>query len=274
MREITATLPSGRLIRGSEWVPRGEPSAAVVIVHGIGEHVGRYERLTSAWSARGWCSVGFDHLGHGRTHGARGHVPHFGWLLDEIDLAVARAGELAPSRPLFLYGHSWGGNILASWLLEHRASFDGAVLSSPWLRLGHPPAAWRVGLAKLLNPVLPGLGQKTDIPADHLTRDPREVEAYLADPLVHHRITLRTFVESAASSERVMNHAAELPGPLLVIQGRDDEVCDPEGARALAKANDRIVLREYQGRHELHHELNAETVIQETVEWMAKTSGV
>ncbi len=271
MIELQTRLPDKMILEGSAWEPVDPPRAGVMIVHGLGEHVGRHRELAEACAERGWLAVGFDLPGHGRSAGPRGHVRSFSALLDAVDATgKAVSTRLPAGHPIALYGHSWGGNIALNWLLQrHRPAVVAAVLSSPWLHLARPPGLWTLAGARLIHRLLPRLGQPNGLDPNDLSRDPAVGRAFLDDPLTHQRITLRTFVESDRAARRALEECDRLNIPTLVLHGDEDRICALSGSRALAECSPHVELRELPGRHELHHDLDGPAIRAKILDWLA-----
>ncbi len=178
-----------------DW-PHAAPRGTVLIVHGLGEHGGRYAHVAAQLNAWGWRVLAHDHRGHGRSGGERGRIASDDALLRDLSLVIdaARAGSTGP---LLLLGHSMGGLIAARFVAEglqaapapwHR-EVDGLVLSSPALRIGMN--GFQKLLLATLGPLAPNLAVANGLEPSWVSRDPAVVAAYVADPLVHDRITPR-----------------------------------------------------------------------------------
>jgi alpha-beta hydrolase superfamily lysophospholipase len=200
----------------------------VVIVHGLGEHSGRYAHVVDALNRARWSVVTYDHRGHGRSPGKRGALPHPDALLD--DLAQILDGIQAKKRVLF--GHSMGGTIAARFVADERGRVDALILSSPALKR---PLSFieRVKLT-LGSLIAPNFALANAIHAERLSHDPAVVQAYLGDPLVHHLITARLARFILQSGEIVRARAKTWHVPTLLMWAAGDQVVDPRGSRELA----------------------------------------
>jgi lysophospholipase len=237
-----------------------EARAFVGLIHGYGEHSGRYAPLFAHLAERGIATYGLDYRGHGQADGRRGHVDTFGDYLDDIARFVERVREAAGGRPVVLLGHSLGGLILARWLLEPstEAGLAGAIFASPYLQLALAPSPLKVAGAKLVGRIVPWLPLDNGIRSPQLTRDEEMQRAVDRDPLYQHTVTPRWFGESTAAQERVLQDAASISLPSLVLVPEADPIAAPAaGVRffeALGSADKE--LRRYPGaRHELFNEL-------------------
>jgi acylglycerol lipase len=138
------------------WSPDGQPKGVVCLVHGLGEHVGRYEHVGAALTNAGYALLGYDLRGHGRSDGQRGHIPDFQSLMDDIADFLEQASQRYPGKPIFLYGHSLGGNLVLNYGLRVHPRINGVIASSPWLKLPVEPPASKIALAKLMVNIMPG----------------------------------------------------------------------------------------------------------------------
>jgi len=146
------------------WEPQAStPKGVVCLVHGHGEHVGRYDHVGEALSAAGYALLGFDQRGHGRSAGQRGHIPSYEALLDDIALLLEQAMNRYPALPLFLYGHSMGGNEVINYALRRKPALSGVIATCPWLRLAFEPPALKVALGRMMNRIFPAFAQKSGL---------------------------------------------------------------------------------------------------------------
>ncbi|RME89855.1 MAG: alpha/beta hydrolase [Anaerolineae bacterium] len=255
-----------------EWAPDSKPRAVVCLVHGHGEHVGRYAHVAEALTAAGFALHGFDQRGHGRSEGARGHTPSYDALLDDIEDFLAQVAENQPNLPRFLYGHSMGGNLVINYALRRRPSLAGVIATGPWLRLAFEPPRLKVTLGMAMNRILPGFTQTSGLETAALSRDPDVVRAYENDPLVHDKISARLFVSMYESGLWALEHAAEFPLPLLLMHGTADRLTSAQASEEFARrADERVTLRLWEGwYHEIHNEPEKEEVFQVMVAWLSE----
>ncbi len=208
------------------------PGGAILIIHGLGEHSGRYGHLINAMADDRISFYAFDHQGHGQSGGKRGHVNDFADYAADIKRFIDQViREDAPNPPLICLGHSMGGLIAAEFALSHQQDITALILSSPAFVPGVKVPAFQAAAAKIFSRVLPRLTQSNKLNADELSHDPETVRAYEADPLVHDRVSVRWFVSFTATAEECLARAGELTLPLLVIQGAEDRMVSPEGSR-------------------------------------------
>jgi alpha-beta hydrolase superfamily lysophospholipase len=254
------------------WTPAGKPKATVVLVHGHGEHVGRYEHVAAALAEKGYALLGFDLRGHGKSGGKRGHTPSYETLLDDIRDFFKQADERYPGLPRFLYGHSLGGNLVLNYALRRKPKIRGVIATGPWLKLAFEPPAAQVRLGRLMNGIFPAFTQHSKLDAKGLSHDPAVVSAYENDPLVHDFISARLFVSIYDSGLWALEHAAEFPLPLLLMHGGDDPIVSVQASQEFAeKVGDKATLKVWEGMlHEIHNEPQKAQVFKMMLDWLEK----
>jgi alpha-beta hydrolase superfamily lysophospholipase len=248
------------------------PKATVVVLHGGGDHGGRYPGITAALVKAGFQAAILDFRGHGQSDGRRWHVDAFSEYLHDVDAFVAKLSQdgIAGDQ-LFVLGHSMGGLIAALWTIGHPKLVSGLVLSSPYLRLAMKPPAAKVFAAKLVGRVVPWLPVSADIKVAKLTSDPELQRWTDRDPLYGRATTPRWFEESTRAQLEALRRAGELSVPLLVLAAGADEIADVSAARSFLEAarapDKRLVV--YDGfRHEIFNEVRRQEPIGEAVAWL------
>lgn len=249
-----------------------EARAALLVVHGLGEHSGRYAEFGESMATRGISTFALDLRGHGLSSGRRGHVPRFGVFLEEIDRFRREVDGLAGAGvPLFLFGQSMGGLIALRYLEDWSGRFRGAVIAAPWLATAMPVPRWKVAAATALMRILPALPFRHGIDPAALSRDAGIVAAYRADPLVHRSITPRAFHEVSAAMHAVLQRHDRIRDPVLFLIPGDDRVVDSDRslrfARAIVSAD--VAIRVYPGHyHELLNEPDRARFCGEIGDWI------
>jgi len=265
----------GRLrLHYQAWETPG-PRAALVVVHGLAEHSGRYERFGTDLAAYGYSTYVMDLRGHGLSDGRRGHVRRFDHFLQDLDRFRREIEGLVPiGTPMFLVGHSLGGLIALRYLEEYSATgLSGAVLSAPWLSTALPIPHWKVGLAQVLSSIAPALPFSAQIPPEYLSHDPEVVAAYRADALVHGRITPRLFAEISRAMGLVLQRVERISTPLLFMLPGADRLTATDRTRSLARSIQHVdvtVKLFPDGYHELFNELDRSLVLTELRSWLAQ----
>ncbi|RIE03519.1 lysophospholipase [Cohnella faecalis] len=240
------------------------------LVHGMGEHMGRYGHVGEMFAQTGYVVFGFDQRGHGRTEGKRGHTPSYEALLEGIDWMLTQMRSRYPGVPVFLYGHSMGGNLTLNYVLRKQPELAGAIVSGPWLKLAFAPPSLSLIVGRLVENVFPSYMNDRPISTDRLTSDPDMAAMIRGDRLGHGQITAKYFFSIHRSGLWALNHASELRIPLLLMHGGDDSVTSIEASRKFADhAGPRCMFVEWPGfKHELHNEKDREAVFAFIRRWL------
>jgi lysophospholipase len=252
--------------------PAAEPRATVAVVHGYGEHAGRYRQLGGELAEQGFAMCVYDLRGHGRSPGRRGHIDRFKQYLDDTGLFLDGARREAAGRPLFLLGHSMGGLIAASFVEQRRPhDLAGLVLSAPFLRLATPVPRYKLAAAKVASAVAPAVDVGNTLDAAGLSHDEEVVRAYRTDPLNHSAATARWATEVLSAQRTALASARRISGRLLVMAGADDPVADPDAARELfagAASRDKKLLVYPGFLHEIFNEVGREQPVADLLAWL------
>ena len=224
----------GLLLTRQAWRPEGAPAAVLAVVHGYGEHGGRYRELAEDMAARGYAVHVYDLRGHGRSGGRRGHVGRFADYLDDTAVYLDAVRTEHSGQPVYLLGHSLGGLIATAYVEDRPAEgLAGLILSSPFLRLGMPVPPLKIGAVRLLSLAAPFMKIGNTLDSAALSHDQDVVRAYGVDPLNHHVATARWAAEVVAAQGAALSAAGSITLPLLLLYGDADAVADPQAAREL-----------------------------------------
>lgn len=247
------------------------PRAVLLLVHGLGEHAGRYDALARRLNSWGFEVRGYDQYGHGESGGPRGGLSGDTRLLDDLaDLVDSTRLRYPRDTPLILLGHSLGGLVAAQFVARHASRVDGLVLSSPALDPGLSPV--QKLLLAVLPRWLPNLRVGNGLRPQYLSHDPEVVRAYQTDPLVHDRISVRLASYIAHGGPAVVAQAPRWRVPSLLMFAGDDHLVSPEGSRAFAAAAPSCVeSTEFPALyHELFNERDAAPVLACLQAWLDK----
>jgi len=247
-----------------------QAKAVVCLVHGIGEHSGRYEHVAEAFGKEGYAFLGFDLRGHGRSGGARGHISSIEEVMRDIDAELEQARARFPGLPLILYGHSLGGILVLHYGLKRNPDVKGVIAASSGLRNSIEQQKAKLMAVKALGTLLPNVALPTGLEAEAISRDAKVVQAYKADPLVHDKMSLGFGKTMLGVVAWTLEHAAEFPLPLLLLHGRQDRLAFPSGSIEVAEAlKDKCTLKLWDdAHHELHNEPEKEEVFKTMTDWM------
>jgi alpha-beta hydrolase superfamily lysophospholipase len=262
----SATTRDGIRLLTRHWEAEA-PRAAVLLVHGLGEHSGRYEEVGARLAGAGLETFGWDHRGFGASGGERAWLDRFSQFHDDVEDRLAAVRAAVPGRPVILYGHSLGGLISLGYAIARdRPSPDILVLSAPGI--DDNAAAWKHRLAPILSRIAPRLRIANGIPDTMLTRDPARQAAAAGDPLMLRSTTAGFGARFFEEQARVRASAASLAIPTLVIHGLDDPIVPARATEPLA-AIPGVTRRAYAGvRHELHNEPEGPQVLDDVIAWI------
>ena len=254
------------------WRPDGECRAVVCLVHGLGEHTGRYGHVAAALNQAGYALLGFDLRGHGHSEGQRGHTPTFDHMLDDVTHLLEEASQRFPDCLRFLYGHSLGGTLVLNHALRGRPQVAGVIATGPLLRTAFTPPAWKTTLGRLLYGVWPRLSLSNGLDTTGLSRDAAVVSAYANDPLVHDRVSARLGMDMLDAGEWTLAHATEFFLPLLLMSGGADPITSAEATRQFAAGvTGDCTLKIWDGLfHEIHNEPEQQQVFDVLIEWLGE----
>ncbi|MEI2644166.1 MAG: alpha/beta hydrolase [Candidatus Nanopelagicales bacterium] len=268
--ESMHTARDGAQLYWQEWLPEGTPRAVIVLIHGLGEHSGRYAHLAERFTQEGIAVLSQDNRGHGKTPGGRGVM--------DFDKAVADVGELLdeartrfPGVPLVIYGHSLGSLITMTYTVKNHPEVVAQVASAPALDSELREQKVKFMLANLLGGIAPSIVLPTGLDSKGVSRDPQVVAAYENDPLVHDKGSTGLAKGTFAAMDAMMAQTS-FPVPLLIIHGTDDRLTVPAASKIFVdQVSGDVTLIEYDGMyHEPHNEPEQAEVFADVMEWLNK----
>lgn len=251
------------------WTPSASPLGVVVIAHGLGEHSGRFGRVAAVLNDAGLAVVAADHRGHGNSPGKRGHA-EWSQLLGDLARVVEHARAAWPGLPVLLYGHSLGGALVVRYAQRNPEAVAAVVASAPAFRPAFEPPAWKLAAARLLHRLWPSLTMHNELDLGALSRDPDVVDAFLADPLTHDRISVGLALGALAAGEAALRDAAALRVPTLIVHGDADRLTSFAASRSFAAAaGEQVELLAVEGGyHEPHNDPGHEGVVARLAGWL------
>jgi alpha-beta hydrolase superfamily lysophospholipase len=242
-----------------------------MLVHGIGEHAGRYSQWIEMFREENYSFLSLDLPGHGRSEGKRGKIRSFVVIHEVIDILIKISRNTFPGIPLYLYGHSMGGGMVLEYVLRFNPMIKAVIATSPWLKLSFEPPAIKAVAAMLASKVIPGFVQASGLNTGYLSHDASVIEVYKSDPLVHDKISVGLFAAATNAAKFSLANASKLKIPALILHGSDDMICSPEGSRNFASGTPRAELKIWDGGyHELHNEPFRKEVFSYIINWIKK----
>ena len=255
------------------WLPEAAPKAIVLLVHGAGEHSGRYGHVGEFFAANGLAVAALDHRGHGHSGGRAGHIAIFDDYLSDLTAFNNEIEGRFPAVPMFLLGHSLGGLIACHYLLTQQHRFVGCILSGALITSDLQPGWLQMQAIRLLALLAPRLGVM-QLDASGVSRDPEEVKKYLEDPLVFHgKASARMVRELFAGMATVQAGVTGITLPMLILHGGADVMTSPDGSRYLHQhiTSADKTLRVYPGLyHEILNEPERQDVLDQILSWCEK----
>lgn len=229
----------------------------VVLVHGFGEHSGRYiEHVIPLLLDLNLSVMTYDNIGHGMSSGKRGHCPSYVALLDILNEVIDKAEASYPNLPLFLYGHSMGGNLVLNFALKRIVNFAGIVATSPYLRLAFQPPKWKLKLGRWMLTKIPSITMPSGLDPKGISRIPKEIEKYKKDPLVHDKVSPMFSFPVMDAGEWAIQNAKQLKVKTLLVHGTKDAIIDYRGTSEFHEKSNITTLELFEGGyHELHNDL-------------------
>lgn len=253
MTELTTVSTDGTTLFGRHW-PTPNPKAVMALVHGFGEHCGRYADMAAHLNAQGIAVVAIDLRGHGKSDGKRGVVKFYDDFRDDLDALLSETRTLYPGAPLTLYGHSMGGGIV----LDHGSrALDKLpiIASAPLIALTDPiPGALRA-FAKLMGKILPKGAMAQPIDGTKISNLPEEQSLYVNDPLNHGKLGFRLAEAMISTGEHLQTRAKDWDRPLLLFHSKADQLTGFEASAAFARDAKQVEFHPFEtSQHEMHND--------------------
>lgn len=272
------TLPpeskaAGAKLHWQKWLPDDKPKAMILLVHGYAEHAGRYQYFAEHCAGKGYAVFAIDHWGHGKSDGTPGFVPQFSVFRDGVDQLFGHARQDFSDLPAMLVGHSMGGLISATYLLTEQSKFAACVLSGPAIKAAEEPSAFLKAISGFLSRFFPRLGV-LELDPNGVSRDPKVVADYLADPLVYNgKMGARLAAEMLANMTIVQENAEQISLPMLLLHGGKDSLAAVEGSEFLDRhiSSGEKQLKIYPELfHEIFNEPEKDIVLNDMTDWLNK----
>lgn len=257
------------------WKPESnQPKGIILLVHGLGEHSGRYAELALNLTQAEYAVLAFDQRGHGKSMGKRGHTQSYDILLDDIDCLRHESLKRFPNLPYFIYGHSMGGNLVLNYVLRRQPNFSGVLVTGPWLKLAVEPPGLLKAFIGFLSKLWPTLTITGRIELNALSHDSSVVNAYKADPLVHNKITVRLLAAMDQAGRRAMKNAGRFNLPLLLMHGGSDRITSSDATQEFAASVTKdCTLIIWPGLfHEIHNEPEKKEIFTYVINWLEQQS--
>lgn len=272
MKHIENTFSNANLpeIFYQIWQPEKSVKAIIVLIHGLGEHSGRYGGdFEKFYTDAGIAVIAPDLPGHGKTNGIRGYIPDTHQFLDYIDQLTTIAKKLFPDKPVFLYGHSMGGEIALWYTLDRVPQISGVIVTSPCIGTKDPVSPIKKSLAKMMNSLAPTFTMDNGLDVNQLSRDKNVIKAYVNDPLVTKLISARLAMMILTKGDWILSHAPQNTNEILVMIGSEEGIVNKGAVDRFCQVSPHVDYKIWpELYHEIHNEPEKMGVFKYTLEWI------
>lgn len=267
-------MPDGFSLFTQTWSPDSGVTAkgVIILIHGLGEHSGRYGHVARYFTDRGYIVVAPDHRGHGRSQGkALGYFDRFSRIVDDVHELVKSLPSASRGLPLYVLGHSMGGLVSLHYVIRYTPRISGLITSAALLDAGEGINPLVTGLLKQVGNVAPKLGL-LKLDSSTISRDPKVVAAYDGDPFVFRgKISARVGVELTAAVEYAKQNLSKIDRPALIMHGGADRLVKPQCAQIIydgISSKDKTI-KIYDGLyHEILNEPEQVRVMDDVYDWL------
>jgi len=263
-------FPGNGPIFFQSWLPSEKPKALIILIHGFGEHSSRYGTHFAEFYTSSKIGIfTFDLPGHGKTPGKRGHIANPFLLLEIIDLLIKQIKAEYSGIPIFLYGHSFGGEVTLWYTLVRNPVLSGVIISSPLIGTKDPVPPMKFFLAKLMDRIFPTFSMDNGLDSKYLSREIAVVNAYNDDPLVHKKISARSGMMVINRGQWILNHACDNKNKMLIMIGSGEGIVNKESVDKFCDQCPNITYKVWPGLyHELHNEPERSQIFDFSLKWM------
>lgn len=254
-----------------EIVPEGRIEAVVCLVHGLGDHSGWFKELLNFFVSSNFAVLTFDLRGHGKSDGKRGHIPSYEALMKDISLLLNIAKRNFNGVPIFLYGHSFGGNQVINYTLRYRPDISGIIVSAPWLSLYSNPSKIKLYFTFFMSKISPSFIVDNVVEGSNLSHNPDIAVNQKNDPLVHNFVSASLFTNAYKAGEWAIDNASNLHIPLLLFHGDSDKITSHVASEAFIKKapSNLATFKLWKGLyHSLHNEISNRDIFANILNWI------
>jgi alpha-beta hydrolase superfamily lysophospholipase len=273
--EGTLTSRDGTKLAYRAWGAQGKGAITFAVVHGLGDHAGRYQRFAAGMAKHGMATYAVDLRSHGKSPGQRGHIDSFDQWTDDCAAFVNFVRKEAGDSEVIPLGHSFGGVTVLGTVLSGKISETKRfVVSSAALKVKVAVPQWKISVGKAASKITPRLALDNEVNAESLSRIQSVVDDYRKDPLVHRKISSRLYTEYLDAVRSIFENASKIKIPFLILAGADDALIDPEGSWQLHSLTTSVsALEILPGRyHEPFNDIDNEEVFAVIARWLTKKS--
>ena len=272
-QEGTRLMKDGRKVYTKTWLPERNPRVNIILVHGIGEHCGRYEHVAQFLTDNSYAIYGFDHIGHGKSDGKRGCMTYD----DAFSIINSLKNELLeqdPNLPIIIYGHSMGGGVVLAYGTKYSENVTGIIATSPAVGMAKPLKPSEIKMYRFVKKIAPNFTASNGLPLDGLSHDKQVTENYQKDSLVHDKVSVALGLDLMDWGDAIAAYDKEYPVPLFVAQGTKDTLVDPAATEKFAlNVRGNVTYKRFEGGyHELHNEPNKQELFDAMAHWIDRVT--
>jgi alpha-beta hydrolase superfamily lysophospholipase len=263
-------IRNGKPIYYQTWLPDTKLAGVIVLIHGLGEHCGRYGTHFADFYTSHYIGIkAFDLTGHGRSYGKKGHIDDPILTFEIIDDLINETRIQYPDIPLFLYGHSFGGEIGLWYNLARNPKINGSIITSPLIGPKDPVPAAKMFLAKTMDKLYPTFSMENGLRPEDLSRDEKIVNDYISDPLVHPMVSAKTGMVIINRGMWIMENAGNNANETLLMVGEFENIVNPQPIIEYSQIAPQITFKVWPDCfHEIHNEPEKEAIFNFTLNWI------
>lgn len=253
-----------------EYIQSDNPEKIVLIVHGHGEHAGRFQKVAGYFNEKGISVFALTLRGHGNSEGKKGHAPSMEQLLTDIEYFIRYVRVDYLNAELYLYGHSMGGNIILNYLAKDQSNeITAGIATSPWIKLAFEPPKWKVNLGNWVADIIPSLIQPSGLKAEEISSIKEEVKKYENDPLIHDKVSAKLFTSITKGGEYLIHNTHKFKHKVFLAHGQQDKIISHDSTAEFAKDSNLFTFKSYpNSKHEIHHDVDFENLMGDVLGWM------
>lgn len=252
------------------WKPDKESKKTILMIHGLGEHSGRYDRWAGMFVEEGFNFLSFDLRGHGRSSGQRAYAKSLDVLLGDIDLLFSKAKKMFKESKFVLYGHSMGGSLVLNHIIIRNHPVDALIVSSPWLKMAKEPPGPLLAISSFASKFFPRISLQSRLDLNNRSHDPEVEREFQKDPLNFKKITFRLFDVMYNAGYHALRNVYKINYPFLLMHGSEDKITSPKTSENyVMNTCERTQLKLWEGQyHELHNELIYKEIFKYVIDWL------
>jgi alpha-beta hydrolase superfamily lysophospholipase len=246
------------------WPSNNDPTYNIIIIHGLGEHSGRYKEFASFFIKKNIGVFSFDLIGHGKSDGLKGHISNIKDFTDSIEEVLIQVRKRFINTPIIIFGHSLGGCLALNYLIERKSKeISLAIISSAWIETEIQIPKYLLIIQKVIHILFPKVRLSNRLDTKDLSKDIKIIDKYKNDSLVHDRISLNLLSEINKTIEKIKNKDYNIEIPVLIIHGKKDKIISYKGSELISKKIKDSKLKLYDNvYHEPHNDNEKKEILE------------